>query len=116
MDIQPEDRAALVFEIYRFYDLTQAGKRLRVLELEPRWSDTGLRRSDLDVALAEMARNGLLREELTPTGPAYFLTEAGATYMRDNAMSMESRRTLFRLSKRRRDAARLRRERKEDPR
>lgn len=100
MLIRPEDRAALVFDAYRFYEVLQAGRRLRIGDLEDRWRYSGLRRSDLDIALAEQVAAGLLSARDSAFGMTYTLTEAGAAEIRDNPASPEVQRALYQFEKR----------------
>ena len=103
MIISAEDRATLVFNAYRHYELTAPGHRLRIGELEDRWRHSGLRRSDLDLTLSDLTAWGLVRSEPTASGIAYYLTETGARYMRDHPEAPATSRALYQLARRPRD-------------
>jgi|GEM_PF-7099839 len=112
MEIRREHCRTLVFNCYRHYELTHAGSRLRIGELDDCWAHTGMRRSDLGTTLDELVKARLLRAELTAAGIAYYLTDAGAEYIRNHPETPELRRALYQLSRRSRSGNALRPERR----
>jgi DNA-binding transcriptional regulator PaaX len=78
--LEASTRAAAVLTIFR--DQTrQPGDVLSAAELRLAWNDVGLRRTDLDLALRELAEQGLLDESRRGNEPWYALTGEGAVLL-----------------------------------
>ena len=75
--IESSTRAAAVLKIYRD-QARRPGDALADAELRAAWTQTGLRRQDLDMALRELCDGGLLRQTGAPGDAHYQLTDEGA--------------------------------------
>lgn len=76
MNVQSSTRRKAVLEIYQAHRRPRGGS-LSVRELERDWRETGLRRSDLDLALKDMTLHQLLALRRTHDGVHYELTYLG---------------------------------------
>ena len=75
--MESSTRAAAVLKIYRD-QARRPGDALAEAELRAAWTQTGLRRQDLEVALRELADGGLLHQSGDAASPSYQLTAEGA--------------------------------------
>jgi hypothetical protein len=81
MNIRPSTRRKAVLGIYRIRRKRKGG-RLSASELERAWHPTtGLRRADLQLALADMVEHQLLVSHVTANGLVYELTYLGERAM-----------------------------------
>lgn len=76
--IQDESIDQAVLDVFRRCGVDQCGARLRYAELEHRWRFTGLRHSDLPIAVRRLERLQCLRVDRSPaTGPEILLSTPG---------------------------------------
>lgn len=80
MNVQASTRRRALLDIYRSHRKPRGG-RLSLRELERDWKDTGLRRTDLELALREMTQRRLLLLLRGHEGAVYELTYLGACAM-----------------------------------
>jgi hypothetical protein len=83
MHVTAGTRRKAVLAIYRAHR-KRRGCRLSSAELQGAWKDTGLRRSDLKLALADLAQQHLLLPRQSARGASHELTYLGERAM--NAM------------------------------
>lgn len=80
MDVRATTRIRAVLRIYRMHRKPRGGV-LDLPRLERDWRHTGLRRSDLDLALHDMVEQHLLLPRVNCGIPVYELTYLGARSM-----------------------------------
>lgn len=80
MNVQSSTRRRALLNIYQLHHKGRSGV-LSARQLEREWKKTGLRRSDLDMAIKDMTQKQLLLSKRTHDGISYELTYLGECAM-----------------------------------